>query len=159
MQAREYRPDGGRFLSQDRFESAAADQILQADPLTHNRYAFAGGNPVNNVEFDGHHRDSRDCTTQGCTDSVAAQNNAGNTARGKKPGPPAPAPFSGGGSTGNGGNGSAPSPATPPLGSFSQFDSPFGRGPITPLVRWAVAEADAAWRRTVIDRGDVPPGV
>jgi RHS repeat-associated protein len=54
MQAREYRPDSGRFLSQDRYESAAADQTLQADPLTQNRYAFAGGNPVNNVEFDGH---------------------------------------------------------------------------------------------------------
>ncbi len=27
---------------------------LQADPLTQNRYAFAGGNPVTNVEFDGH---------------------------------------------------------------------------------------------------------
>ncbi|HEX8122223.1 MAG TPA: RHS repeat-associated core domain-containing protein [Solirubrobacteraceae bacterium] len=54
MQAREYRPDSGRFLSQDRFESAVDDQFLQADPLTQNRYAFAGANPVNNVEFDGH---------------------------------------------------------------------------------------------------------
>jgi RHS repeat-associated protein len=54
MQAREYRPDLGHFLSQDRFESAVADDFLQADPLTQNRYAFAGGNPVNNVEFDGH---------------------------------------------------------------------------------------------------------
>jgi RHS repeat-associated protein len=54
MQAREYRPDTGHFLSQDRYESAAADLMLQADPLTQNRYAFAGGNPVNNVEFDGH---------------------------------------------------------------------------------------------------------
>jgi RHS repeat-associated protein len=55
MQAREYRPDSGRFLSADRYESAAADQVLQADPLTQNRYAFAGGNPVNNVELDGHY--------------------------------------------------------------------------------------------------------
>jgi RHS repeat-associated protein len=54
MQAREYRPDLGHFLSQDRFESAVADDFLQADPLTQNRYSFAGGNPVNNVEFDGH---------------------------------------------------------------------------------------------------------
>lgn len=54
MQARQYRPDVARFLSQDRFESATGDQFLQADPLTQNRYAFAGGNPVNNVEFDGH---------------------------------------------------------------------------------------------------------
>ena len=28
--------------------------MLQADPVTQNRYAFAGGNPVNAVEFDGH---------------------------------------------------------------------------------------------------------
>ena len=54
MRARSYRPDVGRFLSQDRYESAAGDQLLQSDPLTQNRYAFAGGNPVNNVEFDGH---------------------------------------------------------------------------------------------------------
>ncbi|HEX8051734.1 MAG TPA: LamG-like jellyroll fold domain-containing protein [Thermoleophilaceae bacterium] len=55
MQARDYRPDIGRFLSEDRYEAAVGDKLLQADPLTQNRYAFAGGNPVNNVEFDGHH--------------------------------------------------------------------------------------------------------
>jgi RHS repeat-associated protein len=54
MQARVYRPDSGRFLSQDRYEAAAGDQALQTDSLTQNRYAFAGGNPVTNVEFDGH---------------------------------------------------------------------------------------------------------
>jgi RHS repeat-associated protein len=54
MHARHYRPDVGRFLSQDRFASAAGDQNLQSDPLTQNRYAFAGANPVTNVEFDGH---------------------------------------------------------------------------------------------------------
>ena len=40
MQAREYRPATGRFLSEDRFESSSADLMLQADPLTQNRYAF-----------------------------------------------------------------------------------------------------------------------
>jgi RHS repeat-associated protein len=54
MRARNYRPEIGRFTSQDRFESASKDFNLQADPLTQNRYAFAGGNPVNRVEFDGH---------------------------------------------------------------------------------------------------------
>ncbi len=54
IQAREYRPEIGRFLSQDRFQSAGADLHLQSDPLTQNRYAFAGGNPVSNVEWDGH---------------------------------------------------------------------------------------------------------
>jgi RHS repeat-associated protein len=54
MQAREYRPDVGRFLSTDRFEGATKDLALQSDPLTQNRYAFAGGNPVSRIEFDGH---------------------------------------------------------------------------------------------------------
>lgn len=54
MHARAYRPEVGRFLSQDLYASAAGDQALQADPLTQNRYAFAGANPVTNVEFDGH---------------------------------------------------------------------------------------------------------
>ncbi len=54
MRARVYRPDVGRFLTQDRYEAAAADLNLQVDPMTHNRYAFAGGNPVSNVEWDGH---------------------------------------------------------------------------------------------------------
>lgn len=63
MQARSYRPDIGRFLSQDRFEAASADVALQSDPLTQNRYAFAGGNPVNHVEFDGHYAESGDTRT------------------------------------------------------------------------------------------------
>ncbi|MDQ6804441.1 MAG: hypothetical protein M3065_05645 [Actinomycetota bacterium] len=54
LQARSYRPDSGQYLTQDRFEQALGDQQLAADPLTQNRYAFAGGNPVSNVEYDGH---------------------------------------------------------------------------------------------------------
>ena len=54
MQARPYRPEIGRFLTQDRYESAAGDLNLEADPITQNRYAFAGGNPVNRIEWDGH---------------------------------------------------------------------------------------------------------
>jgi len=54
MRARVYRPDIGRFLTRDRYEAASADVNLQTDPLTQNRYAFAGGNPINNVEWDGH---------------------------------------------------------------------------------------------------------
>jgi RHS repeat-associated protein len=54
MQARPYRPDVGRFLTQDRFESGSGDLALQSDPMMSNRYTFAGANPVNNIEFDGH---------------------------------------------------------------------------------------------------------
>jgi RHS repeat-associated protein len=54
MRARPYRPDIASFLSPDRFEDATGDLNLQTDPLTNNRYAFAGGNPVDRIEFDGH---------------------------------------------------------------------------------------------------------
>jgi RHS repeat-associated protein len=54
MHARVYRPEVGRFLTEDRLEQASANLNLQSDPLTQARYAFAGGNPVNDVEFDGH---------------------------------------------------------------------------------------------------------
>lgn len=54
MHARHYRPDVGRFLTQDHYASASADLLLQSDPLTQNRYAFAGANPVTYTEFDGH---------------------------------------------------------------------------------------------------------
>ena len=47
-------PKIGRFLVQDRYEDAQGDLTLQSDPLTQNRYAFAGGNPVNRIEWDGH---------------------------------------------------------------------------------------------------------
>ena len=54
MQARDYRPDIARFLSVDRYSDADADLSLLADPVTQNRYAFAGGNPITLVEVDGH---------------------------------------------------------------------------------------------------------
>jgi RHS repeat-associated protein len=54
MRARSYLPERGRFLGEDRYEDPLADQALEADPLTQDRYLFAGGNPVDNVEFDGH---------------------------------------------------------------------------------------------------------
>jgi RHS repeat-associated protein len=54
MQARDYRPSVGRFLQSDRYESAQSDLSLIADPLTQNRYDFAGNDPVDSVEFDGH---------------------------------------------------------------------------------------------------------
>jgi RHS repeat-associated protein len=60
MQARDYRPSTGRFLQSDRYESAQSDLSLVADPLTQNRYDFAGADPVSNVEFDGHRTDCGD---------------------------------------------------------------------------------------------------
>jgi RHS repeat-associated protein len=74
MHARPYRPDVGRFLTEDRFEQASGDLALLTDPLTNNRYAFAGGNPVNNIEFDGHryYNGSHDC---GCSSTEASRRN------------------------------------------------------------------------------------
>lgn len=54
MQARNYQPQHGQFLQRDTYASAAGDESLDADPLTQNRYAFAGDNPTTNVEYDGH---------------------------------------------------------------------------------------------------------
>ena len=54
MGARRYGPDFGRFLQQDMFAGALANLGLALDPLTQNRYALAGGNPISYIEFDGH---------------------------------------------------------------------------------------------------------
>ena len=54
MHSRAYRPTVGRFQTADRYESSAKDFNLEADPVTQSRYAWAGGNPIGNVEYDGH---------------------------------------------------------------------------------------------------------
>ncbi|HEX8648748.1 MAG TPA: RHS repeat-associated core domain-containing protein, partial [Thermoleophilaceae bacterium] len=64
MHARQYAPDVGRFQSADRFEDASADMNIVSDPLTQDRYAFAGGNPINMIDWDGH--EPSDSFTDGC---------------------------------------------------------------------------------------------
>lgn len=54
MGARRFGPDTGRFLQADRYNGAVSDLGLSLDPLTANRYSFAGGNPLSFVEADGH---------------------------------------------------------------------------------------------------------
>lgn len=54
MGARRYSLDTTRFLQQDMYSDALGDLGLSLDPLSQNRYALAGGNPVSNVEIDGH---------------------------------------------------------------------------------------------------------
>jgi RHS repeat-associated protein len=54
MGARRYGPDTGRFLRPDAYSTALGDLDLALDPLTQNRYALAGGNPISYVETDGH---------------------------------------------------------------------------------------------------------
>ncbi len=52
--ARRYAPSTGRFIQRDSYFGALGNLGLSSDPLTGNRYSFAGGNPVNFVEQDGH---------------------------------------------------------------------------------------------------------
>ncbi|WP_185749187.1 Ig-like domain-containing protein [Humibacillus xanthopallidus] len=54
MGARRYAADTGRFLQEDMYASALGDLGLALDPLSQNRYALAGGNPISFVEVDGH---------------------------------------------------------------------------------------------------------
>ncbi len=54
MGARRFSPEAMHFLTQDVLSGALADLSLTSDPLTQNRYALAGGNPVSFVEWDGH---------------------------------------------------------------------------------------------------------
>jgi RHS repeat-associated protein len=79
MRARSYRPEIGRFLTQDRYESASADLRLIADPITANRYVFAGANPVNRVENDGHYG----CTGDSCKNKMIKDGGNYDTQRGR----------------------------------------------------------------------------
>ncbi|MDX6587266.1 MAG: hypothetical protein QOI31_1739 [Solirubrobacterales bacterium] len=93
MKARSYLPELGRFMGEDRYEASGADLTLQQDPLTQNRYAFAGGNPISNVEWDGHR--PMDCTGQ-CAKSFARSMRKQSLGKGKsaESQPSAPSPIS-----------------------------------------------------------------
>ncbi|CAA9486847.1 MAG: hypothetical protein AVDCRST_MAG85-999 [uncultured Solirubrobacteraceae bacterium] len=54
MGARCFGPGTGQFLQEDQYKDALGDLGLSTDPLTQNRYALAGGNPVSFMETDGH---------------------------------------------------------------------------------------------------------
>jgi RHS repeat-associated protein len=54
MGFRNYDPGMNRFLSRDMYNGALSDLGMSADPYTGNRYAFGGGNPLSNIEQDGH---------------------------------------------------------------------------------------------------------
>ncbi|MCW6009392.1 hypothetical protein K1W54_33340 [Micromonospora sp. CPCC 205371] len=54
MGFRDYSPAQSRFLSLDSLNGALSDLGMGMSPLTSNRYAFGGGNPIGQVEIDGH---------------------------------------------------------------------------------------------------------
>jgi RHS repeat-associated protein len=55
MGFRDYSPGLNRFLTRDMYNGALADLRLGGDPWSTNRYAFAGGNPITGIEYDGHY--------------------------------------------------------------------------------------------------------
>jgi RHS repeat-associated protein len=54
MGFRNYDPSINQFVSRDMYEGALDDAGLAADPFTGSRYAFGDGNPISNIENDGH---------------------------------------------------------------------------------------------------------
>ncbi|MEU3625157.1 hypothetical protein BS329_20935 [Amycolatopsis coloradensis] len=54
MGFRDYSPGLNRFLTLDLYNGALTDLSLTTDPWTNNRYAFGAGNPLSQVEIDGH---------------------------------------------------------------------------------------------------------
>jgi len=54
MGFRDYSPGLNRFLTRDAYNGALSDLNLCQDPWTGNRYAFGAGNPISNIELDGH---------------------------------------------------------------------------------------------------------
>ncbi|WP_211770932.1 golvesin C-terminal-like domain-containing protein [Kutzneria sp. CA-103260] len=54
MGFRTYDPGLNSFLTRDSYNGALSDLSLTANPFTGNRYAFGGGNPLSNIELNGH---------------------------------------------------------------------------------------------------------
>ena len=54
MGFRTYDPSLNQFLSRDMYNGALNDTGLTTDPFTGNRYTFGAGNPITNIELDGH---------------------------------------------------------------------------------------------------------
>ncbi|MGI8794688.1 MAG: RHS repeat-associated core domain-containing protein, partial [Acidimicrobiales bacterium] len=57
---RMFDPGTYRFIGADQYVGSGANQELQADPLTGNRYLYAGSNPANYID-DGHAPQCQDC--------------------------------------------------------------------------------------------------
>jgi RHS repeat-associated protein len=54
MGFRNYDPGLNQFLTRDMYDGALANMGLTADPFTGSPYAFGQGNPISNIELDGH---------------------------------------------------------------------------------------------------------
>jgi hypothetical protein len=84
MGFRNYDPGLNQFTSQDMYDGATQNMGLTTDPFTGGAYAFGGGNPISNIEQDGHtHCDAGYCPTAAQSEQVAAS--PSNTAEGGCP--------------------------------------------------------------------------
>jgi YD repeat-containing protein len=54
MGFRDYSSDTGRFLTPDGYDGALQNQGLAENPFTGNPYGFGDGNPLSNIELNGH---------------------------------------------------------------------------------------------------------
>jgi RHS repeat-associated protein len=54
MGFRNYDPGLNQFVSRDMYDGALANTGLTTDPFTGSQYAFGDGNPISNIEQDGH---------------------------------------------------------------------------------------------------------
>ncbi len=54
MGFRNYDPGLNQFLTRDMYNGALTDMGLDTDPFTGGRYTFGDGNPITNIELDGH---------------------------------------------------------------------------------------------------------
>jgi RHS repeat-associated protein len=71
MGFRTYDSGLNQFLSRDMYNGALGDMNLDTDPFTGNRYTFGGGNPISNIELDGHTQcDAGYCPTLRQTEQV-----------------------------------------------------------------------------------------
>jgi RHS repeat-associated protein len=68
MGFRNYDPGINQFASRDMYDGATQNMGLTTDPFTGSLYAFGNGNPVSNIELDGHMAcadGTSDCSVQG----------------------------------------------------------------------------------------------
>jgi len=78
MGFRNYAPGINQFLTRDMYNGALADMNLATDPFTGNRYTFAAGNPISNIELDGHmFPGSGGCPPSGCTAPTSTSSGGG----------------------------------------------------------------------------------
>jgi RHS repeat-associated protein len=126
MGFRDYSPGLNRYLTRDMYNGALTDLNMGLDPWTGNRYAFGGGNPISNIEIDGHYYDPGDGGGSGSSEPVplcTGANMWSAACEGQRPNP----------STGF----TVAPPVAPPIPFTPPPPAPPEPPPVTPWLRWA----------------------